>query len=416
MLKTVFANISLRGLTLASRFLLVITLAKLFSQATLGIFGLMTVTVQAGALLLGLDFYTFATREILAADRDGRRRHLRDQLVFFVFSYAVGLPILGLTFVFDVIPIDVIGWFYAILVLEHLSLECYRLLVVMERPLVASTVLFFRSAAWVYAVLGAMLFWPATRTLETVWIGWVAGGTVSLGLSLFALRGLFHGGWPGAVDWGWIRSGFKVASHFLTSTLCLRAITVADRYVLKIVVGIEVVGIYTFFFSIANAILVFVDASVVALLYPRIVAKYQDGEIAEYKKLFRAFAIRATAATLGISIVAAMFITPVTKAMDKAPFLAEIRVFWVLLAAIGVSALSLIPHYGLFAQKRDRAILASSVAGLVAALVVLPLAIAKFGVTGAALGVFAGMAVMAVAKWIALKAVAPGAAAPKDVA
>src|SRR5690606_16168777 len=64
--RTLF-NIGLRGLTLSSRFLLLFALARWLSPAELGLFGLVSAIVGYGIYLVGLEFYAFATRELIRA-------------------------------------------------------------------------------------------------------------------------------------------------------------------------------------------------------------------------------------------------------------------------------------------------------------------------------------------------------------
>lgn len=63
-------NIALRGMTLGSKFLLIFFLARFLEPAELGLYGLLVATIGYALYLLGLDFYTYSTREILKRERN----------------------------------------------------------------------------------------------------------------------------------------------------------------------------------------------------------------------------------------------------------------------------------------------------------------------------------------------------------
>ncbi len=65
-LGTRLLNVALRGLSMGSRFLLIFALAKLLSPTELGLFGLMMATVSISVLIIGVDYYTYTQRELLA--------------------------------------------------------------------------------------------------------------------------------------------------------------------------------------------------------------------------------------------------------------------------------------------------------------------------------------------------------------
>ena len=63
-------SIVLRGMTLGSKFLLIFILARFLTPAELGLYGLLAATIGYALHLLGLDFYTYTTRELLKRPRE----------------------------------------------------------------------------------------------------------------------------------------------------------------------------------------------------------------------------------------------------------------------------------------------------------------------------------------------------------
>jgi len=214
MLKTSIANLALRGLTLVSKFVLLLFIARFLSPEELGVWGLVNVTIGISLYFLGLDFYVYNTREILAVSEAERTPLIRDQLVFHALIYVVVLPLLLSVFLAGLIAWEYLPWFYGLLVLEHISQESMRLLITLSRPTMANLVLFFRSGAWVYAVVAAGLYRKGVLDLSFIWSGWIVGVLVSIGVAAFALRHMGWGRTAGiSVDLSWMRKGVRVVSN-----------------------------------------------------------------------------------------------------------------------------------------------------------------------------------------------------------
>ena len=82
-----------------------------------------------------------------------------------MIAYAVVLPLLLTVFLCGLISWKYAGWFYVLLIIEHISQESGRLLITLSRPTRASIVLFLRSGIWVYAVLATTYFGPTDLSL-----------------------------------------------------------------------------------------------------------------------------------------------------------------------------------------------------------------------------------------------------------
>lgn len=225
-----FINIALRGITLASKFLLIFFLAKFLEPKELGLYGLLVVTVSYALYLLGLDFYTFTTREILKRERDEWGSLLKDQGALSVILYAIFLPLLSLIFVKGLLPWNIAGWFFVLLVLEHLTQEISRLLITISEQLLASVMLFLRSGIWAVIVTAIMLLRSDTRDLNMVLGAWTLGSFSALVLGAYRLKQLNISGWEKSIDWQWIGKGLKIAVPLLVATLTLRGLFTVDRY------------------------------------------------------------------------------------------------------------------------------------------------------------------------------------------
>ncbi len=175
-----FINIVLRGTTLSSKFLLMFFLAKFVEPKELGLYGLLTATISYALFLLGLDFYTFTTREIIKRERHEWGGLLKDQGALSLLLYVTVLPLLLFIFLTGLLPWYVAGWFFILLVLEHLTQELGRVLIAISEQLFASVVLFLRSGIWAVLVTSIMFFRADTRNLDFVLGAWTLGSFVAL--------------------------------------------------------------------------------------------------------------------------------------------------------------------------------------------------------------------------------------------
>lgn len=357
-------NIALRGMTLGSKFVLIFVLAKLLKPAEVGLYGLMTVTIGYMLMALGFDFYTYVTRELINTDRKDWSALLRDQGVFYGITYAVILPLSLFVFWYGFLPWSLALWFFPLLVLEHVAQEFNRLLVAMSEPLWASVVLFARQGLW--AIVAAMWMWlmPDQRNLNFVFAAWAVGALLACVIAATRLRGLDSAPLARAINWQWIKRGVQVAVPFVLATLSLRALYTFDRYWIESLSGLEVLAAYVLYMGIANVIMTFLDASVFTFIYPALIAAAGRRDQAGFNKHMQRLTRQTLVVTAGLSLTVILLAKPLLAWINK-PIYSQYfsLLYWSVLAA-ALSAISMIPHYGLYAHHRDRPIILGHLASL----------------------------------------------------
>lgn len=396
-------NMALRGLTLASKFFLMVYLAKVLPPEQLGVYGLSTVTISYALFFCGLDFYIYAQREMFSLPRDQWGGIIRNQFVFYGVVYIIVLPLLLLVFVAKVLPWQMLGWFYLLLTLEHLSQELSRLLVACGKVTLTNVVLFFRGGAWIFAAIEVYKYKPDMNELWPIWVGWSCGVALSILIAVFAVRrivGQFPKNLP--VDWQWIRRGLKTAGQYLLGTLALRGLFTFDRYFLDLYAGKSAVGVYSFYMSFANAMMSFTDAGIVSKMYPLIVASYRTGRHEEYRQNLKKMATGLVVLYAGFTFVLVVTIKPVLGYIERDVYINQISVLWLLLAAMGAYGLGLVPHYAMYARGNDRPLLLANLLAisvfLVAAICLVPVG----GPIGMALVLLIGMSSLGLTKLLLL--------------
>ncbi|SCW62756.1 MULTISPECIES: lipopolysaccharide biosynthesis protein [unclassified Pseudomonas] len=359
------SNIAIRGLTLVSKFLLIFFLARFLDPAELGVYGLLAATVGYSLYFLGFDFYTYSTRELLKRERHEWGGLLKAQGALTLLLYVIFLPLLSLIFIKGLLPMKVIGWFFVLLILEHLTQELGRLLIAISDQLFASLVLFFRSGVWAVLITGLMFVEPDMRNLDMVFGAWTLGSAIALFLGVYRVKRMGLSGWRQNVDWTWIIKGLRVASALLIATLAIRGVFTLDRYWFQDLAGLDVLGAYVLFMGVSMALMSFLDAGVFAFIYPGLISAYQRRDPVGFHQGIRNLLLQTVGLCSAFSVVALVMIGPLLAWLGKPLYSEQQGLFvWILLATV-LYALGMIPHYGLYAQGRDRPIIRSHVAGLI---------------------------------------------------
>lgn len=405
-------NVSLRGITLVTKFILVFTLARFLEPAELGLYGLVFAATTYALYAAGFDFYKFANRELITTGREGWFRLFRDQGVFYLLAYAVVVPLSLLMFVFGVLPVEFMPWFLVLLVLEHVAHELGRILVAMSEQLLATFVLFLRAGAWVLVLVPAMWFEPRLRTVEAVFAAWAIGAGLACLVGAQKLLRVGHGERLPPIDWHWLRRGVRVSMPFLVATLALKGLVTFDRMWLESLGGLEALAAYVLFVGIANVVRAFLDSGVFTFKYPALIRAAADGDDGRFRAVMRSMTRETVWVTLGVIIVSVLLINPLLAWIDRPVYREYLVLFYWTLGAVGLYAIGMVAHYGIYAYRRDGMIVVSQLAGLLtfgaAAAVLAP----RLGATAVPMAVCVGYAVILVIKFATLRHVRAGAAAP----
>ncbi len=385
LLRAAGLNAMLRVAALASKLLLLIYIAKYLSLADMAIYGLLTTSLGIAVTLLGLEFYAFSTREILAAPHHARATLLRDQFVLYGAGYLLLIPASLPLFVSGLLPWRVAIAFYVLTIFEHLAQETARIFNTLFQPVLSTALFFVRSAAWGYVVMGIGMLWPAWRTLNLVLGAWVAGVVVSVVLSIAALAKMHQSArLLGPVDWAWIRRGLFVAVPFMASAVSYRVMELADRYIIHFMLNETAVGVYSFFGTLANVIPAVVGAGITSVLTPRILDAYLAGRMDDYRRYFRTMSLSAAGLSLASVPVGYVGIALLLPLTGKSEYAAELRTCAVLLFSTAIAVIAQLPGIALYARKDDRALLVAVVIGAVVNTALNLMLIPRWGIIGAA--------------------------------
>lgn len=376
-------NIGLRGTTLGIRFLFIFLLAKYLDPASIGYYGIFTATVGYAMYFVGLDFYTYVSREIVKTPANQRGQLLKGQAVLSGLLYVMLLPPCIWLLSQSGWPDFLIWWFLPILLLEHFNQEISRLLIALSEQLVSSIILFIRQGSWAIVVITFMHMDSGSRNLNIVMTLWAAAGVTAACAGTWKLMQLKTSGWHLPTDWRWIKNGIIVSSAFLVATLALRGFQTFDRYWLETLGGIEMVGAYVLLIGIASTLLAFLDAAVFAFAYPGLIQLNHQGNHEDARKQVKTLLIQ-TLALCAMFALGSWLALPYLLAWIENPLYQQMAHWYPwLLSAVAINAIGMVPHYALYARGVDKPIVYSHIVAL----------ITFFGVTALSVGVFGAFAV-----------------------
>ncbi|WP_417508018.1 lipopolysaccharide biosynthesis protein [Microbacterium sp.] len=367
------ASTSLRFTALAARFLLIFALAMFLPPTEVGLYGLVAATATYAVYALGMDFYTYSTREILESDRSTWRTKLTSHAAILGTIALIATPVFIGIGISTLLPWSIVGWLATIAISEQWAQDIDRTLIALSKQFAASVVILVRQAAMPLTVVIMFAASSDLRKIEWVFGSWTVFNVVAIILGLLFLhhttpRGRLR------VDWAWVRKGLVVALPFLGGTLLLRLLFTLDRQIVAYFDGLDVLGAYVLAVTISGGLSSVIAVGIMQFNYPSLITAAREKSYIDFRQIMRSITWQTTIVS-GAAVLTAI----VSHSWISTWFGQNVYVeySWAIPASMIASALyniSLIPHYGLYAFHKDRTIFAStaiSVSMFIACLAVL---------------------------------------------
>lgn len=357
-------SVALRAGALASRFVLILSLAYYLSPLEFGEYGLYLAATSYLVYFLGFDFYNYTSRKIIGHSKKEIEFVIKGQTVFFAVSYIIAIPSLILLSALKYLPVDLTVLFLIVLVFEHIAQELYRLLIALSEPLWASIALFIRTGLWVFVLVPLMFWVEGFRTLYTVMIFWAFGSGLACGLAVYRISKMKFSFANVCIDWRWIWQGVKIAVPLLIATLSIRALFTFDRFFVDAINDKEFLAVYILFVGVSGAIASFLEAGVFVFTYPKLIELYKGDLRAEFNCVAKKMLKQTIWISLLCLIVSYYILELYLVFFGKDFFYSYIYIYPWVGGAVCIYCLSMVPHYMLYAMGRDKCIVLSHVLGL----------------------------------------------------
>lgn len=343
------------------RLLLIVILAKYLSPSDLGQFGLMIATVSFGVQLIGGEYYAYSQRELVAMPKTTWstviKGHIKAQLIL----YSIFLPVHTLIFIYGLMAWEYIFWLFALLIVEHLSQEITRLLIVLQKQFIASTIIFLRSGIWVFALFILFNYQEEYRNLTAVYSAWILGCLLSVGVGLLVLLNVIPKGEGLSSDFKWIMKGFKIAVIFLIASISFKSLLTFDKYLLEIIGSSQELGAYIFYMAIVIGVFNFLDPAVFSFLYPRLLKSYQLGQFRKFKRILNELLYSTVTLSIVLSVLIWLVVPELTALVSDSTYFQHVDSLILLISVGFVATIGYIPHYALYAAGEEIWIIISNV-------------------------------------------------------
>jgi O-antigen/teichoic acid export membrane protein len=358
--KKLFMTLFLLGLRasgLLSKFLLTLYIAKEMSLADLGLYGLIAVGATVVPSVLGLGLNGPAGRSCVGVSTaDGIRiATTRVGITLMLHCLLSPLAIIALDLWLPATDHQLVFLVTAILILENLSSDLNTLLMARFRTNFAAVLLFLRSGAWPLLFIADAWFTPALRTVYGIMGFWFA--SLLLVMAILAIHAAIRGYYR-LLKFDKLLAKELIARgrNFYVAEIGNAGTLYSDRFLVSTFLGLEATGIYTFFWSLTNAVNNLIFTAVTNPLAPRIIAVVQSGNRPQVKaacaKMFREIILWA----VGMAVILATLLPLVLRYLNNAKLDQHQWVFALMLCATVLRTVSEAADVVLYAHHQDRKI------------------------------------------------------------
>ncbi len=389
---------ALRGFSTVAKFVLALYTARYLGLSELGVYGLVAAATGIVPAVLGFGLTDWVARQVVVSGKDEALQKISARLaisilanlsfqpVFWIACLALGAPIL---------PERI--WLIApIILFEHLALEVHDLLIARGHNTFTSVLQFIRAALWPIVVVTIGFLYPQTRTLENILLAWLLG--LGLMFTIFTVWLLWQQSGP-LVRFAEMRTqiGFiRRSLPLYMRDVATKSSLFLDRYLISLTLGLELTGVYVFFWSVASAMHGMVISVVGQPQAPKLIAAAARNDVSGFRQAQRKLRLETTAWTILLMVAAFVAVWILLPYLQRPALAAHFAVFPLILLA-GCARVGA-DQYGfvLLALHRDRDILAASLTGVAASALLNIVLIPTCGIWGAALAfLLTGLIVLA---------------------
>jgi O-antigen/teichoic acid export membrane protein len=379
------ANLATRGATLFLRFGLSFYIVSYLGLKAAGIYGLTVGAVGILPAAIGWGLNYFVAREVVGLSPDQAAPLVRDRLAITLGSL-LAVSLVAAYFIAQAPADDRLLYclVLALVWLETIALDLYMPLIGLELAFLGNFLVFVRSALWVPVIVIPGLFYPQLRSLEMLLGAWIASHFLA---NLLLWRSL--GRWPmrealeRPVKLAWAIDRVRGSWFIYLSDLGLVGLIFLDRYIVGYMLGLTATGIYTFYWSITNALQTLIMTAVVQIALPRMIRAFRGEAGLQWGAELR----RQLSKTLILSLILSLCIYILTELIIRfspaGRFPVDRPLFLLLLISAVIRACSDMLNVGLTSTGEDKYYAATNFFGMFVTVCLGFLCMYLFGLVGA---------------------------------
>jgi len=388
LIKTLFM-LGLRASGLLSKFLLTLFIAKEMSLAELGLYGLIAVGATIVPSVLGLGLNGPANRSCVGVPTAVAMQIASTRVGVTLLLQCIVSPLVlvGLIYFLPTSSLSLIALITATLILENLCSDFNCLLMARFKSTFAAVLLFIRSGAWPFAFILCAWFKPEFRTVEAIMQFWL--GSLVLVMSIIMISASLNGYFKMlSFDTRLARDMFAKGRNFYVAEIGNAGVLYLDRYLVSSFLGLEATGIYTFFWSLTNAVNSLIFTAVTNPLAPKIVHAVNNGDKEGIRlacrKMFKEVGIWCVV----LAVVMVGLLPWVLQYLNNSKLDQHQLVFAIMLLATLLRTVSEAADNVLYAHHQDRKIALVSIAAMAVSGLLILLLAPWFELPGVAVAMF----------------------------
>jgi O-antigen/teichoic acid export membrane protein len=375
---------ALRGASNAVRFALAIYTARYLGLADLGLYGLLVGAAIVVPAVFGFGLTDWIGRQLVGMRTAKAVRYIATRMSVSAFVHGVGWPVAWLAnaALGHPIPQHLFLFVVAILFLEHLATDADDLLVVRGHIVLANLLVFVRAGLWPPVIIVWGLLDPAARTIEHLLLGWLVSLLLLWCAIAFYVSARRQWRLVG-FDRDWLLGCLRPSLPFYLRDVSNVGTLYLDRFLVTVFLGLELTGVYTFFWAIGNVVHSLVLYGMLHNhLAQMISAARKPRSLATLERRLQ----KETLVWTVLLAAGAAVVTVLVLPFIERPLLADhLGVLAVILIATLVRIAADGYGYMLLALHRDRAIAGISASGVALSAVLNVLLLPLAGLVGAAL-------------------------------
>lgn len=356
----------LRGLTLLSRFILIMFLGRHLTISELGFYGFITALIFSTVFLVGLEYGNYASRQIIKC---------KDLLC--KQKTVVGLSVLGLTMFFIVSPFAyyffhsnnlnslIYAFFFFILTYgESYLAEHKKILISLKHPLYCGVIDFIRSALWTYLLIILVSLNLLNLDITSILFVWSVFVVISVILVFIKLKEYYRYSLFFSVrSFNDYKTQIFSSFPFFISGLSLIVFELSGRISLQFFGLYEQAGIYTLYSSFIFAIPIFVWSASVAFDHPKIIKSYENGDVLKSDYLVKTMIKRSLLICLTLVMLLYFGIDIVLTIINKEEYSNYISQLYLFMIVPFIHIFDTHLYYMLLTRNLDKSIAFSALVG-----------------------------------------------------
>lgn len=385
-MKNSIESLFTRGVSIASKFLLLGYLAKELTLDDYGSFQLISYFVLISTTVFGLEFYNITNRSIVQTED---KQKIYDRHLSFFVTIAPYVILAQILLFFAVFPKELISITNIILVLaigicDYFSQEVYRYLMINKSFRKGNIQLIYKGLLFIVLILLYVAVFKTISFESLLWIMLcsyiilfiIAYKSFRKTLYAFNLNNLKR------LSAAQFKESFKLVWPFVVLILFLKGIEFSDKFIIGKKLGLEATGIYSFLFSVASVIHIFIVSGFYIIYLPQLIESFKiDKNV--FKKELLNFSLLTVVSSI-LLVIAIPLISPfIFELIEKQAFLSQMNLLYIILLGFFFNNLSLIPHLFLYINQDEKAITVIMAISFLLNLTLNLILIPKFGIIGA---------------------------------